>query len=259
MSGFGSLGGLGGRPGGFGMSYPTRVGAPNSQAIDYVRPREEWEPDFDARWKAEAARASGPSMSWVTPQQSQPDAPTGAVNWRDSTGVSNSWGDGIEPNSYIQQNRHLYSADAPIPVIGQTMTVGANPNYNPSAPYPTWGPTFETNGYQGVLPPYEAPKPYQVFNPGYTPDFSALEREKEKMMGLYDAQARQQQAYDVMSGGHQINGIMGPNYSDPNFGRITGAEPKTNAPEDMAWADGLYNPTGTYSTAPGKSTAWSLW
>lgn len=215
MAGFGSLGGLGGRPGGFGMSYPTRVGMPNSQAVDYLRPQEEWQSDFDSRV------ASVPKF--ITESE-----------WTDLGPYSPTTAPGqSEVGLYDGFLSRLRASDA--------MTA-----QDPSAlRWDNGNPSVRTTR--------------QVENPNYASAMSALNAEKEQMMGRYDAQGRNQQAYDIMNGGNQINGIIGPEYTNPNFGRITGAQPQAPNPEDMQWADGLYNATGTYSTAPGRTQGWSLW
>lgn len=238
MAGFGSLGGLGGRSGGFGASFPSRSGAPNSQVVDYLRPQDEWQKDWDARYAAEQGRARAPGMVFNPGPETnlRPGAPTGAADWTDPTGISTNWGAGVNPFSASRP-------DAPTGAPGWVDSTGISNN---------WGMPSNPNAV--------APTVYNdTFDAGYVPDFTALNKEREQMMGRYDAQARNQQAYDWMNGGGQINGILGPNYSDPNFGQIVGAQPQGPSQEEMAWADGLYNPTGTYGTAPARNSGWSIW
>lgn len=100
-----------------------------------------------------------------------------------------------------------------------------------------------------------------LFNsPTYAPDFSALDAERERMMAAYDNQARQQQSYNGMLGNGQINGILGPNYADPNFGQVTGSQPQQQAPAgvDMSWAD-VYQPGDTFTAPRQRPSGWGLW
>jgi hypothetical protein len=257
MVGFGSLGGLGGRPGGFGASFPTRGGAPNSQTVDYLGPQEEWQADFNSRWQAEARKAAAAVMRSPA---GRPDAPTGDPNWTDSTGISTGWGVGVDPIQEIMANRDKYNASAIVPTYGWTMTSGADPNYHPTAPTPTWGLTTEINGYQGQSGPGTPPRIVNdVWDPGYTPDFSALEQERKQMLARYDAQGRNQQAYDWMLGGGQINGIIGPEYTNPNFGQIGAQTPEVPEGTDMAWAADVYRPGDTFTAPRPTSKGWNFW
>lgn len=255
MAGFGSLGGLGGRPGGFGASFPSRSGSPNSQVVDYLRPQDEWQKDWDARRAAEAAKARAPSWS-----NSAPEAPSGALGWQDTSGIGRNIAPNVGSPEWFQANRGLFGEGAPIAEMAWSFQTGGDPNYAADAPIANYGLMHSFNGPGQSSPTAAPPNVVQsTYDPGYTPDFTALNREREQMMGRYDAQARNQQAYDGMMGNGQINGILGANYSDPNFGQVVGATPQGPSQEDMAWADGLYNPTGTYGTAPSRTNGWSFW
>jgi hypothetical protein len=228
MAGFGSLGGLGGRPGGFGVSYPTRVGAPNSQTIENplagMPSYDDWRNDFDTRLSRTPQTISG-TNKWI--------------DWQDITALEG-------------------------PRVGE-----AGYNANAAGTLDAWlsavrgADHFKTEGtdhlgaHQTSWVGRERSQDYTMANPAYT----ALMDEKNRLQPAYDNSARQEQAYSIMNGGNQINGLMGPDYTNRNFGRIVGAETTNPVPagDDMAWADGLYNPTGTYATTPGKNTAWSLW
>lgn len=229
---FGSIA-AGGRGGGFGASFPSRGGQmPGSQVVDYLRPQAEWESDWTSRRAAEEARASKPAL-----RQSSAVDPISIYN---------------DPN-------------------GWNMTAnGGTSTGRPTAPTPdnlgTFSDPFASDPFSNPGPRPTAPTPDNIGSfstevvPGYTPDFSGLDAEREQMMGRYNQQAINQQSYDAMSGNGQINGVLGPNYADPNFGQVTGAQMNGGQPEgDMAWADGLYNPSGSYSTAPLNPKGWSFW
>lgn len=59
-------------------------------------------------------------------------------------------------------------------------------------------------------------------------------------------QTRNQQAYDSMRNNGQINALIGPDYSNANFGSISG-QGAAQLPEidgvNMDWASGVYNPS----------------
>jgi hypothetical protein len=88
-----------------------------------------------------------------------------------------------------------------------------------------------------------------------TPDTSALDAEREKMMRAYETRTRNQQAYDSMLNNGQVNALIGPDYSNANFGSVSG-QGAAQLPEiegvNMDWASGVYNPqqaSGMYGSS----------
>lgn len=235
---FGSIA-AGGRGGGFGSSFPTRGSMPNSQTVDYLKPKAEWESDFNSRIAAEQGRVNA-NNSMVG--NAIPATPTAGFD----ASV------GFDPNMRLPMPTGDYGPfgpgiwEAPQPYSGGPRMVSES------------GPTVVDGG----MPPAPTAPSFN-FNPTTTSmmsmDMTPFNQEREKMMGEYDAQSRNQQAYDSMLGGGQINGVLGPNYTDPNFGQVNGQN-ADGIPEntDMSWADGLYSAGGTYKAPmrPGKGGAW---
>lgn len=82
-------------------------------------------------------------------------------------------------------------------------------------------------------------------------------------------QIRQQQAYGSMTGWDQLNGVMGPGYTNPNFGQISGqvmqaANQQNMAPTtpgvDASWTSGVFDQggglTGVYGGPQAKQQRW---
>lgn len=85
----------------------------------------------------------------------------------------------------------------------------------------------------------------RMWSPGSAPDFTELNREKALIDQTREAGIRNQQAYQSMTGWGQQNGVIGPDYSNPNFGTVSGqGAPQINVPAgiDMGWASGMYDP-----------------
>lgn len=98
------------------------------------------------------------------------------------------------------------------------------------------------------------------------PGYDALQQEREQFEPAFQNQQRQQQAFNMMQGQGQNFGMMGPDYTTPGFGQVTG---QTNAfaPEmgqnraatqgvneglQTDWLTGVYDPSrmqamGVYS------------
>lgn len=79
------------------------------------------------------------------------------------------------------------------------------------------------------------------------PDYQEYQRRLQEITQPYmDAQTRNQQAYGQMTGGGQLNAMMGPDYANANFGSITGQGP-AQIPAvggvSMDWASGVYDPS----------------
>lgn len=213
MAGFGNPSG---RSGGFGSSFPSRGGAPDSQTVDYLRPQDEWQSDFDARWGAEASRARAPGFAPMQFDASQP--------------------------GYYE-------------MPGKTMPP-ANPNAGRFSGDPTL-PPLPTHQQAPTRISIDSLTPQSgQYDPGYTPDFSALNAEKDQMTQRYDAFQRQNQAYNVMNGNGMLNGVLSDAYAGPNYGQIntaggTGVGQDPTSGVNMDWT-GVYNPQ-TGSGAVGQA------
>lgn len=112
----------------------------------------------------------------------------------------------------------------------------------------------------GMLDPIgQASRDFYVMTDKGTPSVSMLNPEWEKLNNQYmgekqgrqENQTAQQQAYNNMLGNYQQNGVIGADYTTPNFGLVTGNS-DTGMPQgtDATWSTGVYDPTkqsGTYS------------
>jgi hypothetical protein len=78
-------------------------------------------------------------------------------------------------------------------------------------------------------------------------------------------QMAQQQAYNGMMGNGQLNGIIGQNYTDQNFGQVTGQQTPSLQSQldqvpglDTTGLAGIYSPTGTYNPMSSTKRVWGL-
>lgn len=81
-------------------------------------------------------------------------------------------------------------------------------------------------------------------NPAYA---QALQDYASDTQQRRENQLRQQQAYDSMRGWNQQNAVIGPDYTNPNFGQVSGQSGPTvpSVPGvDMSWIRGLLGQTG---------------
>lgn len=95
------------------------------------------------------------------------------------------------------------------------------------------------------------------------PEYAQMLAEREQMMPHWENQTRNQQSYDSMMGGHQPNAVIGENYSDANFGSVTGQPGGTTMPEvdgvNMDWASGIYDPnyaSGMFGNTGRRKQGW---
>jgi hypothetical protein len=140
--------------------------------------------------------------------------------WRDSTTAPERSGAGDAEHPF-RQNEHPWrdtgsSAEWLGSAIGST---------RPPEDYRTWRSEWvDTSG---------------------APDTRALDAERERMNLAYENRTRNQQAYDSMLNNGQVNGLIGPGYSNANFGSVSG-QGAAQLPEiegvNMDWASGVYNP-----------------
>lgn len=240
------LGGLGGRA----MSFPTRPNyAPDSQVVDFIPNQEAWTADWQARYDAEKAKARAPSTITNTGV---------AGNLRPAPVNPVPYGDG---SAFFSDLRSV------------TPPSSGRPNIMPpgSAPAPVGPSAFDPQRYFSDLTSLQPPGGSRptVYNdyidPGYTPDFTALNAEKASMMPVFENQNRQQQGYDSMRGWGQENAVMGPDYTNPNFGQISGdpingqgASPLSGVGQGAM--NGVYNPEGSYAGVFGnfRRSNWGL-
>lgn len=262
MATIGGLGGLGG------FSYPYRFGNPNSQVVEALpfATYGDWQSDWQSRYDAEAARATAPSTVESQPSMinyGQPVASAPAGWTPESRSASNP--------SWMQQRD-----DAKYGVIDVDMGGGQNAkiNTNYTATSPTSADATGSSLVGRNL--YDVQAPQTTTSGGYTPDFSALNAERERFEPLYENQTRQSQAYGMMRGQGQENAVLGPDYQRPDFGQINGQPQGQNTAGfpgagqipglngiDMSWADGSYNPqeggSGVYGVSPQAGKQWGLW
>ncbi|MHA6684500.1 hypothetical protein [Mesorhizobium sp. A556] len=98
----------------------------------------------------------------------------------------------------------------------------------------------------------------QETNPEY---LAMLQQAQQAQQQRGENQTRQQQAYGSMNGWGQLNGVMGANYTDPNFGQISGqAGGPLTAPTmpdgvDPSWTSGVFDPSGGLTGVYGPNTS----
>lgn len=234
--GFGGLGGLGG----MGASFPTRYTAPESQAVGYLPDADTWKSEWQKRYDAEAARrgqgarAAGPSKQDFIAQQlrSAAAAPDPTLTWQLEKDIP-------AFTDYFMGGKGYGSAMGDVAKFGLgDATYNEIMNYKPRA---------ATAGYQ--------------------PNFSGLNAERDQMTPLFASQTRQQQAYNGMMGNGQENGVIGPEYTAPDFGQVNGdfgqGEMGAQAPAvDMSWSNGVYSPlpgaSGVYGASNPTARRWGI-
>jgi hypothetical protein len=239
MVGFGGAGGLGGL-GGMGTSFPARHAAPNSQTVDYMPVATDWLSDWQARYDAEEARrgqgasAGGPSKEDYIRSVLGSTTPSN-VTWQPEKDIP-------AFTNHLMTGGQLYYGDAKIGEEVARYSLGDS-LYNQLRNY--------------------TPAPA---SPGYQPDFTALNAEKQKMQPLFEAQTANTQAYQNMTGNGMIGGVLGPGYEAPNFGQVNGEFGQSTAGAqtglDMNWTDGAYKPggsgSGVYAPNPYNTIRWGL-
>jgi hypothetical protein len=86
------------------------------------------------------------------------------------------------------------------------------------------------------------------YNDAHAPvDMAAYTQRAQAIAQPYlENQTRNQQAYDSMTNNGQVNALIGPDYSNANFGSISG-QGAAQLPQidgvNMDWAQGVYNPS----------------
>ncbi|MBI1620363.1 hypothetical protein [Aquamicrobium zhengzhouense] len=243
--------------GGFGLgrlgfTHPMRTEAPESETVSLLPDQQQWMSDWEKRRAAEAARArpaAAPRAQTfdnagylaANPDVADPSSwggafpanPVGAYHYGAHGAGEGRQGTNFDEAKYLQLNPDVAAA-----VSGGQFSSGLDH-------FAKHG--FGENRAVNVTPG----------SAGYTPNFSALNAEWDKMTPMFENQTRQQQAYDWMQGGNQENGLMSEDYANAGFNTITGmsnpyAGPGQIEGVDMDWAQGVYDPqtqrgTGTYT------------
>jgi hypothetical protein len=230
---------------GFGMfggqrnaSFPMRQDPPQSRVVDNpfagMNGPGAWISDWQNRFNAEAAQARAPETI-ATPQgfdnagylQGHSDV-TSPDNWlRDDAsaaafgpasdalgafhyagwGQHEGRGSNFDPNAYLQLN----------PDVAEAISSGIFAEDSPDGPYTSAHDHFARNGWaegRNVAMNYEE-------IPGYTPDFTGLNAERDRMQPLAQNQIRQQQSFNMMNGWGQENGVMNDDYTAAGFGQVS--------------------------------------
>lgn len=239
-AGFGAFGGLGG------LGAPMRNATPNSNTVaspfaDWGGSPDAWQADWQRRYDEEAAKAR-PQTGWrVEHMYGAPDYdPVAAKPFQDQTRnfrLQQLFGD---------QWQEMGEAIAARPEIANSLQWFSPESFD-----------FGSQGASAVSQSYD-------YDPGFNPDFSALNDEKARLNPFVENTLRQQQAYDWMQGGQQENALMSPDYANAGFNSITGMSNPNAGPGQidgvgMDWAHGVYDPTtqqgtGTYQPAWQRNT-----
>jgi hypothetical protein len=236
MAGFGGLGGLGG------ATYPTRVGTPQSSVVAWAPDAISWRDDWQKRYDEEANKAQPEIwkqglVELIPGQYATTNTATPTDNrmgW-DATVSNNVYPIGTSPayainndqggvadslNQYVDQQMQSMAAKYPSmmadPAVAQqtrdSLLAKASSAYIPQSVDGSQPHNDASHQVMGMVKVQDA----------YTPDFTRLNDEKTQMLPAMQNQDRLQQAYNSMMGWNQLNGVMSPNYTNPNFGQING-------------------------------------
>jgi hypothetical protein len=245
MAGFGSLGGLGGRPGGFGASYPSRGG--NAPVSGQVMSDQEFHNDWSNRLAAVPQTVSN-SMNLV-PGASSYDAGMASpfinqIDDQNKAFTQRSFG--VAPG----QDKSLDKATDYAQSLG--FTFQRNADGTTSLQRSAYGPASTAGATGGSHTVRLADTP--------NPEWGQLNQQYQTEAGRReDAQTRNQQAYDWMLGGNQINGIIGPEYTNPYFNQIGAQAGQIPEGTNMDWAADVYRPGDTYTAPRANSKGWNFW
>lgn len=242
---------------GLGSSFPMRYEAPESTSVAYLPDAETWQTDWEKRRAAEAARArsatapmaqgfdnsgylaANPDVanpnSW---QFGMPTAPVGAYHYGAHGAGEGRTGSNFDAAKYLQLNPDVAAA------VARGEFASAADHFGRHG----WTEGRAVNMTAG--------------SPGYKPNYAALNAEQDRMMPLFESQIAQQQAYNNMIGNGQQNAVIGPGYTDPNFGQVDGqigdGKPPAVPGVDPSWSSGVYNPQGTYDPQRKSGWGWGL-
>jgi hypothetical protein len=225
MNNYGAYGGLGGLGG-----YPMRHSAPSSSVVSAApeMSHAEWLADWERRY-SDVANSASPDR-WVEGGWVTPDTMPGG------------------PQAYFTRFGHKTVGDEDA-ADGVRLRHGAT-QYG-ARPGGNFGWMTE-----GLMP--------SGWVAGNTPNFDALNAERDRLLPMYESMTRNQQSYDSMMGGHQTNATIGENYADANFGSVSGQVNQALPTVDgvgMSWANGVYDPayaSGLYGSS-GKARNTDGW
>lgn len=225
--------------------YPVRQFSPQSDAINNpligMGSMQEWEADWQNRYNAEearrgqgatGARALGPERDqFIVNELHSLGAPVNETTLG-TFGIGNT-------QSFSDQGHGDYAANvAGLDDMGQNVVAG----------------NIGRDNFDRLMN-YE--QEFDPGTPGYTPDFSLLNAERDQFEPLFQNQQRQQQAFNMMEGQGQRFGMMGEDYTNPGFGQVSGetnpfspdmgagAAALQGANEGIStdWLTGVYDPT----------------
>lgn len=198
MAGYGGLGGLGG------FSYPTRRAmnaAPQSGAVQSDQ-------EFDNDWQSQLAvlAANNSRDAFSDP----------GISGQANADLKNAWIAGnpfSDPAALAAQWDFAQSKGVALSAgqrdNGAAFGIGANPYTSQGAE------VARANGAS-----------HMVAAPGGGPGYAELaQKYADASQARTENQTRQQQAYDTtMMGNNAVGGVMPSNYTDPNFGQVTGQD-----------------------------------
>jgi hypothetical protein len=229
---------LNGGFGGFGASFPTRINAPQSQTVENPiagMSHKGWEGDWQNRYNAEEARR-GQGASAATPGR------TVGVGW-DEAGYLASNEDVSNPNNWNEGVRDtVFSPGFQSPGAFHFSTFGQNENragsnfdadaylrHNPDVAaavergeFTDAAHHFGIHGRSEGRTVNERYIPGNAGSPGYTPDFTALNAERDKFEPIFQNNTRRQQAFDNMAGLAAPNALLPEGYTGAGFGQVSG-------------------------------------
>lgn len=244
-----------------GSSYPVRSmfgGAPDSKVVlgegDYQSKADQWMSDWQGRWNAATPKPIGPSK-WDMIQQGTQDA--GGYFLTGDQGAKDPFTDGWQSDGNPWLNMYA---------TGAFNKDGTDPSY--------------------LVKALGQDRFNQIANFEQATDVSerrALDAEKARQQAQFDReknlrqenQTRQQQAYDTnLMGNNAIGGVMPGNYTDPNYGQVTGqpssgigglgglggfdfgGAPDTTATAAYMGGSGGYAPNSNQASGPNRRDVW---
>lgn len=220
MTSFG--GGFGG-----GFSYPTRRATTAQPRSGIVQSDPEWEDAWKAKLDAiPKTIGSGLGTELVYGNENYSAAAAAPFREQANNSLDNWFLSGYEnqnlssdQKSGLQAVLDTARSFGVAPIFGQqengaSMGVGVNP-------YTDIGGAW-TSANGGSHQVFDQGVPTSVANPEYEKAFADYQAAQKQRP---ENQTRQQQAYDTqMMGNGAIGGVMPSNYTDPNFGQVTGQD-----------------------------------
>jgi hypothetical protein len=268
-AGFGGFGTFGGQRN---TSFPMRQNPPQERVVTDpfagMNGASGWETDWQNRFNEEAARegegASAGTPGTLVGQQfdnagylaANQDV-TNQANWQPEVGAAvfgsnlpigalhyGAWGQNenrsgvnFDANAYLTRN----------PDVAQAVNAGQ---------FSSAQDHFAKFGWNEGRDVAQTYIPGSPGSPGYTPDFTGLNAEKDRLQPMAQNQIRQQQSFDMMNGWGQENAVMGDDYTAAGFGQVSGETNPYGADMGQAafdlsggndgistdWLSGVYDP-----------------